>query len=345
MNASGRYDILLGEKLIGRTGELLRPLVKAEKAVVVSDSNVAPLYADTVCKSLESAGFATEIFVFPAGEESKSPSTLLSLYDFLAEKGVTRSDVLLALGGGVTGDLTGFCAATYLRGIDYVQLPTSLLAQVDSSIGGKTAVDIAAGKNLVGAFKQPILVIADTDTLTTLPAGVFTDGMGEVVKYGMIRSKPLFERLSRGNAREGLADIIAQCMEIKRDVVERDEKDIGERMILNFGHTIGHAIEKYHGFGGLSHGKCVAEGMYMITALAEKKGLCEKGTSEKLLACLEANELPYADEITADEILALSHNDKKRAGNSVRIVVCPDIGESKILTLSADEYEAFLKAE
>ena len=243
----------------------------------------------------------------------------------------------------MVGDITGFCAATFLRGVDFVQIPTTLLAQVDSSVGGKTAINIKAGKNLVGAFNQPLLVISDTDTLNTLTDELFADGMGEVVKYGMIRSRDLFDLLATGKVKENLADVIAKCVEIKRDVVQNDELDTGERMILNFGHTLGHAIEKYYNFSGISHGKGVAIGMHRISLLAEATGLAEKGVSEKLKQCLIANGMAYETKLTADEMYKLSVNDKKRTSDKIRIVICPQIGKTEIKTLSLAEYKAFLE--
>lgn len=343
VNSSKSYDILLGKGLLNSSGEFIRKLTKAEKAVIVTDDNVDKLYSETVTASLVKSGFSAAKFVFQHGESSKSHEVLTKLYSFLVEKDISRTDIIIALGGGVVGDLTGFCAATYLRGVDFVQLPTTLLAQVDSSVGGKTAVNIPAGKNLIGAFYQPILVIADTDTLLTLSDDIFADGMGEVVKYGMIKSKSLFDLISKKNAAENLDDIIAECISIKKNVVEIDEFDTGERMTLNFGHTFGHSIEKLNNYSGISHGKAVAIGMYYITQFAEKNGMCEKGTSEKLKLCLSVNRLPFCTDITNEQLFALSFNDKKRTSSAIRIVICPKIGESEIVTLSLENYRKFLE--
>lgn len=343
VNASKKYDILIGKGLLSKCGEFISNVEKSKKCAIITDDIVNELYGERTVKSLEKSGLTVSKFVIPNGETSKSHDRLIAIYNFLTEKDITRTDFLIALGGGVVGDLTGFCAATYLRGIDYIQIPTTLLAQVDSSVGGKTAVNIEAGKNLVGAFKQPALVIADTDTLSTLSDNIFADGMGEVVKYGMIRSRSLFERLSEGNPHSFIEEIIAECVEIKRNVVENDEFDTGERMILNFGHTFGHAIEKYAGYGVVPHGKAVAIGMYMITSAAEKQGLTEKGTTEKLKKCLEANFLPYKYEISHEELYSLSLGDKKRTTDKIRVVICPEVGCSKALTLSLNEYKDFLR--
>lgn len=343
INASKNYDILIGKGLLDRCGELISQVEKSKKCAIVTDDIVDGLYGRKTVENLERSGFTVSKFVIPHGEASKSHEQLISIYNFLTERDITRTDFLIAFGGGVVGDLTGFCAATYLRGIDYIQIPTTLLAQVDSSVGGKTAVNIEAGKNLVGAFKQPAMVIADTNTLSTLSDEIFADGMGEVVKYGMIRSKSLFEKLSQGNPHSFLDEIIAECVEIKRDVVQNDEFDTGERMILNFGHTFGHAIEKSAGYGVIPHGKAVAIGMYMITCAAEKQGSVREGASKKLKKCLEANSLPYKYDISPEKLYSLSLGDKKRTSDKIRVVICPEAGSCNIVTLSLDEYKSFLQ--
>ncbi len=343
VNASTKYDVLVGKGLLKQCGELISTVVRSRKCAVVTDDIVDKLYGEETTSALERSGFSVAKFVVPNGETSKSHEQLIKIYNFLSENDITRSDFIIALGGGVVGDLTGFCAASYLRGIDYVQISTTLLAQVDSSVGGKTAVNIDAGKNLVGAFKQPVMVIADTDVLSTLPDEIFADGMGEVVKYGMIRSKSLFQKLCSENAHNILEDIITECISIKRDVVEADERDTGERMILNFGHTFGHAIEKYLGYGKISHGKAVSIGMYMITNAAEKQGLVKAGTTQELKKCLEVNSLPYTLDISAQDIYSLSIEDKKRTSDTIRIILCTDIGKCEIKTLKLNEYRKFLE--
>ncbi|MBP5581203.1 MAG: 3-dehydroquinate synthase [Ruminococcus sp.] len=267
VNASISYDVLIESGIIDRCADHIKNATKAQRFAVISDDNVAPLYLDRVTASLEKAGFSWESFVFVHGEQSKCSETLNFIYNFLAAKHFTRADAVIALGGGVAGDMAGYAAATYLRGMDLIQIPTSLLSQVDSSIGGKTAIDIPEGKNLVGAFKQPNLVLIDTSTYTTLPVDFRIDGMGEVVKYGMIKSAALFEKLSGCDIdRLGdiIEDIIFDCVSIKRDVVEADECEHGERALLNFGHTLGHSIEQYYNYT-LSHGRAVAKCMELIT--------------------------------------------------------------------------------
>lgn len=342
VKASQSYDVLIGSGLIGNAGKYAAEVLRSRRTMIVSDDNVFPLYGNTLKKSLESAGFEVFEFVFPHGEQSKSHTTLLKVYEALAANNITRSDSLFALGGGVTGDLAGFAAATFLRGIDYVQIPTSLLAQIDSSVGGKTAVDISAGKNLVGAFKQPKLVIADTDTLSTLPDDFFSDGMGEAVKYGMIWSDELFELIAGGNIKSHLEEMIVKCVDIKREVVENDEFDKGQRMLLNFGHTLGHSIEKTQNFCGLSHGKAVAVGMYLITKAAEMHGIISENISDRLKQCLITNGLPYDVDIPAETLFQNSVNDKKRFSDDINIIICKNIGKSDIVKMPIEEYHRLI---
>lgn len=262
------YDVLVERGILQNCGELIKNTVSAGTCVIITDDNVDKLYSGTVEQSLKDNGFRTAKFVFPHGETSKNAGTLLQIWSFLCQNEITRSDCLIALGGGVVGDITGFAAATFLRGLPYIQIPTSLLAQVDSSVGGKTAIDLPEGKNLVGAFKQPAAVLCDPDTLSTLPEEFLIDGMGEVIKYGMIADAELFRNLCRydlGNIREHLDEIIPVCISIKRDVVAEDELDTGRRMILNFGHTLGHAIEAYYHYETYTHGCAVAAGMCLMT--------------------------------------------------------------------------------
>lgn len=342
VKASQSYDVLIGSGLLKDAGKYISDVLKSRRTVIVSDDNVYRIYGEALKVSLENAGFEVREFVFPHGEQSKSHDTLLGLYGFLAASDITRSDSIIALGGGVTGDLAGFAAASYLRGIDYVQVPTSLLAQIDSSVGGKTAVDIPAGKNLVGAFKQPRLVLADIDTLSTLPDAFFSDGMGEAVKYGMIWSEKLFELIAAGNIKEHPEEMIVKCVDIKREVVENDEFDKGLRMILNFGHTLGHSIEKTQNFVGLSHGKAVAVGMYMMTKAAEKHGIIAENISDRLKACLETNGLPWSVDIPAETLFANSVNDKKRFSDDINIIICKTIGKADIVKMPVTEYKKLI---
>lgn len=343
VNASRSYDIFIGSGLLDKSGEMISSVVSSKHAAVITDDNVDALYGDRMMKSLAAAGIKAEKYVFPHGEASKNHKTLLEIYDFLAENGFTRSDVLIALGGGVVGDTTGFAAATYMRGIGFIQVPTTVLAQVDSSVGGKTAVDIAGGKNLVGAFYQPQLVICDTSTLDTLTPEFFADGMAEVVKYGMIKSAELFELLSEKDIKENIDQIIRHCVSIKAKVVENDEFEKGERMLLNFGHTLGHAIEKHYNYTGITHGCAVAVGMSVFTHIAERSGLCKAGTAERLDLLLKKCSLPVTDPAPMDLLYKYSLNDKKHLASGMNIVLCSDIGESAVKRLSVEEYAEFLK--
>ncbi len=342
VNTNTPYDIIIERGLIKKTGELVRGVSNASKVCVITDSNVGAIYGETVVSSLEAAGFDTAMFAFEAGERNKRLGTISAMYSFMADFNMSRKDLVIALGGGVAGDMAGFAAATYMRGIDFVQIPTSLLAQVDSSVGGKTGVDIEQGKNLVGAFRQPILVIIDPDTLGTLSALYLSDGMGEVIKYGCIKDEKLFEILERENAFDIIEDIIETCVGIKRDVVERDEKESGERMLLNFGHTLGHSLEKIYNFEGLSHGQAVAIGMVMIAEAGERAGLTEQGTAHRIKKLCEKYDLPTCDRASAKDIADICRSDKKASGGSVNLVLLNRIGESFIRETDLNKLEDFI---
>ena len=347
VNASTRYEILIDKGILDNSGELIQAIDgfnTSKKAAVITDDNVDKYYGERLMKSLSDSGFSAKKYVFEHGESSKNHTTLLGIYDFLAENGFTRSDFIIALGGGVVGDTAGFAAATYMRGIDFIQIPTTVVAQSDSSVGGKTAVDIASGKNLVGAFHQPRLVICDTDTLNTLTPEFFSDGMAEVIKHGMIKSPELFEILSTKDIKSNLVDIMKRNVTIKGQVVEHDEREKGERMLLNFGHTLAHALEKYYNFSGLTHGYAVAIGMSTFTHIAERKGMCKAGVSDKLDALLEKCGLPITDTAPMDKLFEFSLKDKKHLSDGMNIVICSDIGESKVLKMSVEEYRDFLRS-
>lgn len=341
VNVQRGYDIIIERGSISRAGELIREVSGAARAAVITDSNVSPLYAQTVAETLSESGFETFVTAFPAGEASKHLGTIYRMQCFLAESGLTRGDIIIALGGGVTGDMAGFCASIYMRGIDFVQIPTSLLAQIDSSVGGKTGVDLPAGKNLCGSFWQPIRVIIDPDVLATLPPLYFRDGLGEAIKYGCIKSKSLFERLLSQRVEDFLEELIYECVNIKRQVVENDEKESGERMLLNFGHTLGHSIEKYYAFKGLSHGQAVGIGMVMIAEAGEANGLTESGTARRIAEVLERYGLPVSDPAPLNELIKAAAGDKKRSSDGLRLVLLNEIGSSKIHTVKLDELNGF----
>jgi 3-dehydroquinate synthase len=333
-------DIASGNLINEPTREMF--CTAAHKIAIVTDDNVDKHYGVKLQSNLERLGFAVVKYVFPNGEASKTLNTFGEILTFLAESGLTRTDAVLALGGGVTGDIAGFAAATYMRGIDLIQCPTSLLAMVDSSVGGKTAVDLPHGKNLAGAFYQPKTVICDAQTLHSLPLENFRDGLGEVIKYGVIKNPEILEILEKSDADEILhdpQDIIAACVKIKRDIVEADELDNGERALLNFGHTIGHALEKLSGFGELSHGVAVANGMVEISKLSEKMGLTEPGTAERIENLNRKYGLHHDTTFSKEEIANAAAADKKRGGGDISLVYAKKIGESFIYKMPFDEFK------
>ncbi len=324
------YDIIVENEILAKAGEHIH--CAGGKIFVVSDTNVAPLYANTLIDSLNKAGYECELYLIKAGELSKNIQSICPMYEAMLSFGLTRKDLVIALGGGVVGDLTGFVASTYLRGVDFVQIPTSLLAQVDSSVGGKVAVDLAQGKNLVGSFFQPKAVLIDTAVLATLPDSFYIDGMAEVIKYGCILDKDLFEKLDsikdRASFMEQAEAIIANCCQLKANIVERDELDKGDRMLLNFGHTYGHAVEKYFNFERVSHGVAVGIGMSVVTHLSEKAGLTAIGSAARLDKILTQYGLDTHIEADQDEIIANMANDKKNLGKELVIVLISEIGKS-----------------
>jgi 3-dehydroquinate synthase len=340
------YTIAIAAGLVDQVGPRLRALLpQSETAVIITDSHVGPLYAKRLARSLSQAGFQTATLTFTAGEQSKNLTTLTELYTGLAKAGVTRSDVVVALGGGVTGDMAGLAAATFLRGVAFVQVPTSLLAMVDSSVGGKVAVDLPAGKNLVGAFYQPKAVYIDTAVLKTLPVRYFNDGMAEVIKYGCIKDAALFdklERLEEADREAALPGVIATCCNIKARIVEADEFDTGERMVLNFGHTLGHAVEKTYHYAKYSHGEAVGIGMLAFTRAAEAKGQAAKGTAARLEQILQKYHLPLTAAVTRDEFLAAVQMDKKKKGHQLTIVLLRQIGESFLQKIDFQDIAAYL---
>lgn len=330
------YDIKIAKGLRHTIGTEIKNIFNGRKIALITDENVDKYYGSETEKSLKNQGFDVRKIVLQAGEKTKSFNSLMTLYNEFIDFNLTRSDLIITMGGGVIGDLGGFAAATYLRGIKFVQFPTSLLAQVDSSVGGKVAVDLEKGKNLVGAFYHPSLVIIDSEMLDTLPDRVFNDGMGEVIKYGLIGDKELFDKLYNAGGRNDVMkiidDVIHTCCDIKRIVVEKDEKDTGLRMILNFGHTIGHAIEKYFNFEKYTHGEAISIGMYEITKISEEKGLTEKGTADRIKNILVKYDLPYDVKIdNKEEIIDTISLDKKNLNNVLNLIVLDKIGSCRII--------------
>ena len=328
------YPIHIENGILAKTGELVSEVFSGKKIMIVSDDNVFPLYGEIITKALSDSGFECHSFVLPHGEPTKSFQSLPKIYEALLNAKLTRSDLLIALGGGVIGDLAGFAASSYLRGIKFVQIPTSLLAQVDSSVGGKVAVDLPQGKNLVGAFYHPKTVIIDPDVLNTLPDHFISDGMGEVIKYGCIKDRELFDLLCKHTSFEDLkpelTQIIARCVDIKRVVVEADQFDLGERILLNFGHTLAHTIEQHFNYERESHGEAVGIGMYQITKIAEEKGLTASGCAELIKKALEIYKLPDNSDLPVDVLTDAIFLDKKNLNNHLNVVLLHDIGDSYV---------------
>lgn len=343
ISASKTYTIKIGRLLLDTIGQEINELGRVSKVCIVSDSNVFPLYGNKIVKSLEDAGFEISWFVFPAGEASKNAETFLALLNTLARNQLTRTDMIVSLGGGVVGDLAGFAAACYLRGIRFVQVPTTLLAAVDSSVGGKTAIDLEAGKNLAGAFCQPSLVLCDTDTLQTLSDDVFRDGCAEVIKYAVLYDPQLFALLAQQGPDFNLEEVITRCVQWKQQVVMEDEFDTGSRMKLNFGHTIGHGVEARSEFS-VSHGKAVAIGMAIVTRSAAASGFCSKDCCEQLIRTLNRFGLPVRTEYSAEELYHYTLSDKKRSGNTVNLIIPRMIGSCEIVPTPIDELKYFIQA-
>lgn len=345
------YQVHVGTFLLEQVGQITRSVVEAaERALVITDSNVGPLYAAPVIDGLEAAGFTTSLETFEAGEEHKRMETLSALLERAAEEQLSRRDVIIALGGGVVGDMAGFAAATYMRGIAFVQVPTTLLAMVDSSVGGKTAIDLAHGKNLAGAFWQPRAVIADVGCLGTLGDSQFADGCGEVIKHAMIADAELFEELELTPLTPALlkqdlsrvAWLIARNIDIKRAVVVQDERESGLRKLLNFGHSIGHGVEAAEGYR-LGHGTCVGIGMVAIASASVTAEICPEDVPERLASLLVRHGLSLAFDADASEVYAEALHDKKRAGSSIDLVVPRGIGAASLAPTPLDEFRRILE--
>ena len=343
VHASRSYEIRIGRGLLQGAGEQIRAVTDAKKVMLVSDDAVWPLYGGAVRRSLETAGLTVCSFVFPHGESSKCACTYLELLDALCAQQLTRKDAIAALGGGVAGDLAGFAASTYLRGIGFIQIPTTLLAMVDSSVGGKTAVDLDGGKNQAGAFWQPSLVVCDCDVLDTLPEREYRCGCAEVIKYGLLNNAPFFNDLMETPAKEQYEHVISTCVEMKKQVVLSDEFDRGARQKLNLGHTIGHAVEQCSGFT-LLHGECVAIGMAVITRAAVKKGFCAQETLDAVEKILKLYGLPDKTDYSADKLLDVALSDKKVANGNISLIVPEAVGKCSIRPVPAEALREWMQA-
>ena len=341
VNTAKPYDILIEKGLLDRAGDLIRQTAGGSAVCVVTDDTVDSLYGERLTASLENAGYRWEKFVIPHGEASKNADNFIKILNFLAEKQFTRTVVVAALGGGVVGDLAGFAAACYNRGMLFVQLPTTLLAAVDSSVGGKTAIDLDAGKNLAGAFYQPRLVLCDYATLDTLSDEIFRDGCAEVIKYAVIADGALFEQLKKP-IKAQMEQVITRCVEIKRDVVIEDEFDTGLRQILNFGHTVGHAVEANSHFT-ISHGQGVAIGMAIEAKAAAKQGYCSESCAGAIIDLIRAYQLPTESPYDASTLCEKALSDKKRRGNAISLIVPRAIGKVDIVKTPIDKLQSFIQ--
>lgn len=340
VKASRSYEVLIGNDILGQMREVITP---DQKVAVVTDETVASYHLETLKSQLRKLGKEAEVFTFAPGEQSKNISVLSDILEWLADMKISRSDLLIAFGGGVTGDLAGFAAAVYLRGISYIQIPTTFLAAIDSSVGGKTAVDLKAGKNLAGSFYQPTQVICDIELLKTLKKETFAEGTAEAIKYSVLGDRDLFEQLKDGQLKEHLEEIIFRCVTMKRDVVEEDEFDNGQRQVLNLGHTFGHCIEKLSKFE-ISHGNAVAIGLALIARAAAAYGHLAEGDCDQIIQALQANDLPVTCEYGCDEIMDMISQDKKRRGDRITLVIPTGIGSCILHPMPLKQAGEYLRA-
>ena len=342
VNTNKPYTVEIGSGLIEKAGEKIAAVTKAKNVMVVSDDIVFPLYGERLMNSLVKSGFNCEVFVYPNGEANKRLSTVENLLEEMAALRFTRTDIVVALGGGVCGDMAGFAASVYARGINYIQIPTTLLAAVDSSVGGKTAVDLSNGKNLCGAFHQPSLVLCDTDTLKTLKELDVQNGLAEMLKYGVICDCDLFEKV-KNYKEHNIEDLIARCVEIKRDIVCADEFDKGQRMLLNLGHTIGHAVEAASSFK-ITHGHGVAIGMAIISRASRVRDMMAKCDLDEIISALEKCSLPTKTDIDADTLFEYTLADKKSDGDCINLIIPREIGRCEICRTEKANVKDIIKA-
>lgn len=360
VNTSKKYDVLMEHGLLKNAGEHICEAIGKSgegcKICIITDTVVNELYAGkehVLWTSLESSGFEVHKYVFAGGEDNKNMSTVTDLLEYLADQNFTRSDLLLALGGGITGDITGFAAAVYLRGIEFIQIPTTLLAAVDSSVGGKTGVNLSSGKNLAGAFHQPSLVLFDPDVLVTLSETLKLDGIAEAIKTGIIADSDMISLIKRSAAAltntalledsDFLIKLASMAIEVKKAIVEKDEKENDKRALLNLGHTVAHAIEKCSEYS-ISHGHAVAMGMATIAIAAEKNGWCSAGCSQSVLKALESFDFPLDCPFSAEELTSAALHDKKRKGDEITLVVPEAIGSCTLRKIPVEDLEKIFEA-
>lgn len=340
------YPIFIEDGLLDQVGSILRSKFPGDAVAVVSDETIWPFHGERIMESLSLAGFKPSIILIQPGEHSKTLEGFKALCEDFSEMGLLRTDPIISFGGGVVGDLTGFAAASYMRGTNFVQIPTTLLAQVDSSVGGKTGVNLPLGKNLVGAFWQPKMVIVDPKLLETLAQREFSAGMAEVIKYGAIASEELFElieSLTPGQISAHLEEIIYRCCDIKITFVEKDEYDFGERMLLNFGHTFGHAIESLGGYEKHLHGEAVGIGMVMATKVGETLGITPKGSATRLASVLQSYGLPVDWENDQGSLISGILMDKKSSREGLQVILLKKIGSALIQSMREDQLRELLE--
>lgn len=340
VKASKEYEVHIGNGILKNIGKLFSEKKKSEKVAIISDTNVAPLYLKCVEESLKKVNVDVCSFVLESGEKSKTGENFIKILNFLAQNSLSRKDTVIALGGGVVGDIAGFCAASYMRGIGFVQIPTSLLAMVDSSVGGKCAIDLDSGKNLAGAFYQPDFVLCDVELLKTLKEEFYFDAMAEIIKYAMISDADLADELLKD--KPDIEKVITRCITIKAEIVAEDEFEGGKRKLLNFGHTVGHAIEKLSNYE-VTHGRAVAVGMYVITNALTKSGKCENGTFEMLVTLLKRYNLSYECPYSPEQIKRISQKDKKAAGDFIDVVEVVKTGESRYRKINFSELKKIVE--
>lgn len=328
VNLSKKYEIVIQKGIFNNIKSEISKVYNGSKIAIITDDNLYGLYGSQLKNSFENAGYTVVAIIIPPGENSKSLNILKDVYSMLSEN-IIRDDLIVAFGGGVVGDLAGFAASTYMRGVKFIQIPTTLLSQIDSSVGGKTAINLAQGKNMVGSFYHPERVLVDPTMLKTLPKKYFYDGLGEAIKYACIKDENLFNTLYSKDIYNNMEYLIFTCLNIKKEFIEKDEKDQGLRMILNFGHTIGHAIEKHSNYS-VSHGEAVCMGMYYITKNSEKLGFTKSGTVEKLTSLFEIYNINYKLDATTEDIVKYIYKDKKNESNLINLILLKEIGSAFI---------------
>ncbi|MBQ2882005.1 MAG: 3-dehydroquinate synthase [Clostridia bacterium] len=340
VKTSREYNVLVGSGAIEYINEELKAVLKAKRILIVTDDNVEPLHLKGLKERLEGS-YLCFTHILKNGEENKNIDAVLGILSELQKNEFDRDDAVVALGGGVVGDISAFSASIYMRGIDFINIPTTLLSQVDSSVGGKTGVDFGGAKNIVGSFYQPKAVICDTDFFKTLPDNIFADGCAEVIKYAFINDKELLEVIEDG-IKKNIDDIVYRCVSDKNDVVSNDEFDRGLRGLLNFGHTVGHAVESLSSYK-ISHGSAVSIGMRIVTEAFEKAGACKSGVCEKLVSVLKENNLPIECGFSAEDIINAVRKDKKKSGDSISVIVPKELCKCEIEKMSFEKLYSVIK--